>query len=163
MAHKFPKGGPCARFKTAVARRKCNKRVSAKITHLIEVEGKPQKQAVAMALSMERAGRLGPRGEYRPVGASKGTPKGTPKGSRVARAQSGACPEVAKSQAVRVADVLLLGPATIAAGLAPRKLPWWARVGFVVYGVGTVWYNGKNWLATREAARDARGRARRTW
>jgi hypothetical protein len=39
-------------------------RVSAKISHL-RGEGEPQKKAVAMALNMERAGRLGPRGGYR--------------------------------------------------------------------------------------------------
>lgn len=41
-------------------------RVSAKIRKLMH-EGKPQKQAVAMALSMERAGRLGPKGGYQRV------------------------------------------------------------------------------------------------
>ena len=41
--------------------------VSAKISHLVH-EGKPQKQAVAMALSMKRAGRLTKTGGYRRVG-----------------------------------------------------------------------------------------------
>lgn len=41
------------------------KRVSAKIRHLMETEGISQQQAVAMALSMERAHRLGPKGGYR--------------------------------------------------------------------------------------------------
>ena len=39
-------------------------RVAAKIRHLRK-EGVPSKQAVAMALSMEREKRLGPRGGYR--------------------------------------------------------------------------------------------------
>lgn len=39
--------------------------VSRKISHLMRKEGKPQKQAVAMALNMKREGRLGPRGGYR--------------------------------------------------------------------------------------------------
>lgn len=39
--------------------------VSRKISHLVRKEGKPQKQAVAMALNMKREGRLGPRGGYR--------------------------------------------------------------------------------------------------
>lgn len=39
------------------------KAVSAKISKLVH-EGKPQKQAVATALRMQRAGRLGPRGGY---------------------------------------------------------------------------------------------------
>lgn len=42
-------------------------RVSAKIAHLMNVEGMDQEQAVAVSLSMARAGRLGPGGEYRPV------------------------------------------------------------------------------------------------
>ena len=41
-----------------------NTRIGAKISHLVR-EGKPQKQAVAIAHSMARAGRLGPHGEYR--------------------------------------------------------------------------------------------------
>ena len=41
--------------------------VSRKISHLVKSEGTPQKQAVAMALNMERQGRLGPRGGYRRV------------------------------------------------------------------------------------------------
>lgn len=40
-----------------------NKRVGAKIRKLRE-EGYPHKQAVAIALSMERQGRIGPRGGY---------------------------------------------------------------------------------------------------
>ncbi len=40
------------------------KRVSAKISHLRE-EGVPEKKAVATALNMERAGRLGPKGGYK--------------------------------------------------------------------------------------------------
>ena len=43
------------------------KRVSAKIAHLMDSEGKTQKQAVGQALNMEREGRLGPRGGYKPV------------------------------------------------------------------------------------------------
>lgn len=41
--------------------------ISSKISKLRH-EGKPQEQAVATALSMARAGRLGPRGGYRRVG-----------------------------------------------------------------------------------------------
>lgn len=41
-------------------------RVGKKISHLIG-EGKPRDQAVAMALSMERAGRITPSGGYRRV------------------------------------------------------------------------------------------------
>ena len=41
--------------------------VSKKVSKLMH-EGKPQKQAVAMALSMKRAHRLTPGGGYRRVG-----------------------------------------------------------------------------------------------
>ncbi|HEX7128340.1 MAG TPA: hypothetical protein VF406_21515 [Thermodesulfobacteriota bacterium] len=40
------------------------KRISNKVKRLVH-EGKPQKQAVAIAYSMARAGKLGPRGGYR--------------------------------------------------------------------------------------------------
>jgi hypothetical protein len=39
-------------------------KVSEKISKLVKSEGVPQKQAVAMALSMERAGRLRKGGKY---------------------------------------------------------------------------------------------------
>lgn len=43
-------------------------RVSAKIRHLHETEpDMPHDKMVAMAMSMERAGRLGPKGAYHPV------------------------------------------------------------------------------------------------
>lgn len=44
------------------------KRVSAKISHLHKTEPKmSHEQMVAMSLAMERAGRLGPKGAYKPV------------------------------------------------------------------------------------------------
>ena len=42
-------------------------RVGKKIGHLMEKEGKPRKQAIAMALEMERHHRLADSGEYKPV------------------------------------------------------------------------------------------------
>lgn len=53
MAKRAPPKGKAARS-----------RVSAKVSHLVE-EGHPQKQAVAMAMSMEREHRLGPGGGYK--------------------------------------------------------------------------------------------------
>jgi len=41
--------------------------VSKKIGHLVR-EGTPQRQAVAMAMSMQRAGRLTKSGDYKRVG-----------------------------------------------------------------------------------------------
>ena len=46
--------------------------VSKKISHLVKGEGKPQKQAVAMAMNMEREGRLTKEGGYKRVGKKKG-------------------------------------------------------------------------------------------
>jgi hypothetical protein len=44
---------------------------SKKISHLVREEGVPQRQAVAMALSMKRAGRLTKEGGYRRVGRKR--------------------------------------------------------------------------------------------
>ena len=66
MAHKTSYGGKVSRAG--------QKRVSAKISHLMrEDHGKvgPHKQMVAMALSMERAGRLGAKGGYKRAGRKK--------------------------------------------------------------------------------------------
>lgn len=41
--------------------------ISDKIRHLMKSEGKPQTQAVAIALSMARSGRLKKGGRYVPV------------------------------------------------------------------------------------------------
>jgi hypothetical protein len=53
-------------------RKKGRSRVSEKISHLVRSEGVPQKQAVAMSLNMERAGRLRRGGKYVPVGRHRG-------------------------------------------------------------------------------------------
>ena len=61
MAHKTSYGGKVSRAG--------QKRVSAKISHLMrEGEKMPHKQMVAMALSMERTGRLGAKGGYKRAG-----------------------------------------------------------------------------------------------
>lgn len=62
MAHKGSYGGKVSRAG--------QKRVSAKISHLMDEDhGKmPHKKMVAMALNMERAGRLGAKGGYKRAG-----------------------------------------------------------------------------------------------
>ena len=44
--------------------KKRSKAISAKISKLVK-EGHTRKQAVAMAMSMQRSGRLGPKGGYK--------------------------------------------------------------------------------------------------
>ena len=57
--------------------------------------------------------------------------------------------QIGKTQAIRIADVVLIGPLMIAAGLRrPLKAPWSTIL--VVSGIGTIIYNGRNWLAQRE-------------
>ena len=41
-----------------------SKAINKKVKKLMD-EGKPQKQAIAIALSMEREGKLGPKGGYK--------------------------------------------------------------------------------------------------
>lgn len=49
-------------------------RVARKVRMLIRDEGKKPDQAFAMAMSMEKAGRLGERGGYEPVPKRKRNP-----------------------------------------------------------------------------------------
>jgi hypothetical protein len=63
-------GGRRTRRKAAPAKRRKQKLVSDKI-RVLRNEGTPQKQAVATALSMQRAGRLRPGGVYVPAKKSK--------------------------------------------------------------------------------------------
>lgn len=51
-----------------------------------------------------------------------------------------------KTQNVRLFDVLVLGPFMVWAGYKARGIPGWARAGIVAAGVGTIVYNGKNYL-----------------
>ena len=57
--------------------------------------------------------------------------------------------DVSKTQAIRIADVVLIGPLMIAAGLRrPLNAPWSTIL--VLSGIGTIIYNGMNWKAQRE-------------
>ncbi len=54
--------------------------------------------------------------------------------------------EIQKSQAVRLLDVFAVGPLMIwSAQYAPREL----REVMVILGLGTIVYNGANWIANR--------------
>jgi hypothetical protein len=59
------------------------------------------------------------------------------------------CEEVSKSQAVRLADVWLIGPLMIWAGLQKRR-SMLVNYSLIGLGIGTVLYNGRNYLATRK-------------
>lgn len=53
----------------------------------------------------------------------------------------------AKAQWVRLADVFVVGPLMVAGGLAMhrRGSPFWGIL-LSAFGVGTVVYNGRNWM-----------------
>lgn len=54
--------------------------------------------------------------------------------------------EIEKSQAVRLLDVFAVGPLMIwSAQYAPKEL----REVMVILGLGTIVYNGANWIANR--------------
>lgn len=49
--------------------------------------------------------------------------------------------QIQKTQMIRLADVFLIGPFVIAAGLRKSDLPALFRVGLILVGVGTIGYN----------------------
>ena len=61
--------------------------------------------------------------------------------------------DLAKPQNVRLADVFVLGPFSIWFGAQAEDMPTWARAAMIMYGVGTIAYNGKNYLEIQEEER----------
>jgi len=61
--------------------------------------------------------------------------------------------DISKPQNVRLADVFVLGPFSIWFGMKAKEMPSWARAAMVMYGVGTIGYNGQNYLETQEEER----------
>jgi hypothetical protein len=61
--------------------------------------------------------------------------------------------EVEKSQAVRLADVLLIGPVLLYLATRERELSALEKLALAGIGVGTILYNWRNWQANREAGR----------
>lgn len=57
--------------------------------------------------------------------------------------------QVSKAQWIRVLDVVVIGPLMIGGGLAWRKRRPLLGLALAAFGVATVWYNGKNYLANR--------------
>lgn len=54
---------------------------------------------------------------------------------------------MAKGQAIRLADVVLIGPLMFWFGYTSKRPPKSLRAAMMVMGLGTVLYNGKNFLA----------------
>ena len=69
MPRKRSRSSACKKKKKCRRRRR-KSRVGHKISKLVR-EGYPHKQAIAIALSMDQAGRLGPLGGYRRVKKSR--------------------------------------------------------------------------------------------
>lgn len=60
---------------------------------------------------------------------------------------------VAKPQSVRLVDVFVLGPACLAVAYGlPMRSPL-ARAFWALAGIGTIYYNARNFLAVQEAVR----------
>lgn len=82
-----------------------------------------------------------------------------------ASAQSSACDvdAIAKPQTVRLIDVFLLGPACLAVAYGlPMKSPR-ARAFWAVAGIGTIYYNARNYLAVQQAIRAGEVSTQSAW
>ena len=55
----------------------------------------------------------------------------------------------AKSQVVRLADVFLIGPLMMYGGMKGEGMHQAARFGLLLFGFGTIAFNGRNWLRVR--------------
>lgn len=62
--------------------------------------------------------------------------------------------EIKKSQFVRMLDVMILGPAMIYAG-TDKVIPKPLKLLLLLTGIGTVIYNGRNYLENERLAREA--------
>ena len=56
--------------------------------------------------------------------------------------------EYQKGQVVRLFDIFVIGPITIYAGTKGAFHPW-IKILLILIGLGTIWYNGKNYLINR--------------
>ena len=54
--------------------------------------------------------------------------------------------ELLKSQNVRLMDVFLLGPFMIWFGINAQGVPEWTSTLMIISGIGTIIYNGRNYL-----------------
>lgn len=63
--------------------------------------------------------------------------------------------KLAKPQNIRLLDIAVLGPFSIWFGAKADEMPGWARAAMIAYGVGTIAYNGKNYMEISEKERKA--------
>jgi ABC-type sulfate transport system permease component len=56
-----------------------------------------------------------------------------------------------KHQAIRLADVFLIGPLMVYGGLKGEGVHQAARFSLMLFGLGTIVFNGINWLRIRKA------------
>jgi 2-keto-3-deoxy-6-phosphogluconate aldolase len=63
--------------------------------------------------------------------------------------------EITKGQNIRLLDVFVIGPIMIYGGIKKSNLPKLIRFGMATIGVGTIYYNGKNYLLNKEKDRKA--------
>lgn len=60
-----------------------------------------------------------------------------------------------KAQWIRVLDVILIGPLMVAGGMSlTKKSPFWG-IALGAMGIGTVLFNGRNWLLVEQAKRQS--------
>jgi len=60
------------------------------------------------------------------------------------------CPEVQKSQTVRLLDVYLIAPFLFYIAYTGKGLELWEKLGLYVLAVATLVYNADNYLKTKE-------------
>jgi len=107
-----------------------------------------------------RAAGVLPRGESREPGAGSREPGEEEEGALglyQARKEE-TVEEVEKAQALRVWDVLFLGPLLIAAGARVSTLPRWMRAALATSGGAVIAWNGRNWLVNERLRRRRGGR-----
>lgn len=59
-----------------------------------------------------------------------------------------------KTQAVRLLDVLVFGPLMIYAGVTTPPPRNWLKYSLIALGIGTILYNGRNYLAKQTVMED---------
>ena len=64
-------------------------------------------------------------------------------------------PEHSKSQWIRLADFMFIGPAMIYSAMGTRP-PEWIKAGMVIAGVATIAYNLNNFMAIQRAQQNGK-------